>query len=248
MKLLPYKVESFGISDIGLKRDNNEDVFRIVEEKRFYALADGMGGHKAGEVAAQTAVDSICDAVFALPQNATPEQTAQFLRESVAAANSRVFALSRNDPRYKGMGTTLSCFVLLENVLVYAHVGDSRLYRFRQKFELLTQDHSLRHVVLAKGGLQESALPSLLFRNVITRAIGTHSTVMPDIGIIPLQAGDLYVLCSDGLTDYVPEEHVIKTISSPSMTLHEIGKELVNMALQKGGNDNITVLLVKIIP
>jgi protein phosphatase len=141
------------------------------------------------------------------------------------------------------MGTTVSCFVIKKNFLIYSHVGDSRLYRFREQLDQLTEDHSLRQSIRAK---ENKFLSAPFYRNVITRAIGTQAGILPDIGIIPLIAKDIYMLCSDGLSDYVEKNKILQILSS-SFTLEEIGKKLVEAALKKGGNDNITLLLGRII-
>jgi PPM family protein phosphatase len=245
MKLLPHKVESYGLSDVGLVRPNNEDVFLVIPEKQFYVLADGMGGHNAGEIAAFKAVESMCTSVKLLDKRTTIEETCNLLRSAISTANETVYTLSHQNKAYSGMGTTLSCFLLHDDALIYAHVGDSRLYRKRGKLEQLTDDHSLRHVMLINEEQPSPDLPALLFRNVITRAIGTHPYVIPDIGVIPIQDGDIYLLCSDGLTDFVPEEYISKAMDA-HVSLEQIATQLVKLALEKGGNDNITVLLVKI--
>lgn len=239
-----FKVEYFGISETGLVRTNNEDVWSAVPEKQFFILADGMGGHKAGEVASSFAVESMCGSIHHLAAKADIEEACQLLRKAIAKANSKVFEESHRHPDYAGMGTTLSCFLVLENFLVYGHIGDSRLYRYRGRLEQLTEDHSLRHTLWNKE--DEFSPPTLLLRNVITRAIGTQPSVLPDIGVIPLRPKDLYMLCSDGLSDYVDEDKIARILAS-SDSLEEMGKNLVEVALEKGGNDNITLLLVRIL-
>ena len=246
MKLLPYKVESFGRSDIGLVRTNNEDVFRIVPEKQFYILADGMGGHNAGEIAALTAVNSTCSAVQALTDICTVEQICTLLREAMRFANETVYTLSHNNKAYSGMGTTLSCFALTDKALIYAHVGDSRLYRMRKTLKQLSEDHSLRRTMLVSEERRYTDLPPSLYRNILTKAIGTHPYVTADIGVIPICPDDIYMLCSDGLTDCVPEEVIAKMLIVDA-PLEEIANQLIQYALEKGGNDNITILLVKIV-
>ena len=227
--------KTFGITDIGLRRQNNEDAFAILEEKRFFILADGMGGHEAGEVAALTALESLCEAV----QNSSSmslEKTCSFLRTAMHKANLHVLDKAHTYPEYRGMGTTLSCFLLTEHHLIYAHIGDSRLYRYRNRLHQLTQDHSLR---------KRSHSPTILYRNhhIITRAIGTHRVLLPDMGVIPIHSDDLFLLCSDGLSDYVPENTLSDILGSP-IPLEEKGKTLISSALEKGGRDNITLLLV----
>ena len=237
MKALPYQLDSFGISHIGLSRSNNEDVWDALLEKSFFGLADGMGGHKAGEVAAFLAMQAMRKKIASLPDCSDTEGACQLLREAISYANTEVFEQSYHNPQYTGMGTTLSCFLIVKDHLIYGHVGDSRLYRYRGKLEQLTEDHSLI--------IPEDPLANQKMRHMITRAIGTHPTILPDIGVIPLRPRDLYLLCSDGLSDYVEESKIALVLSSP-ISLEEIGKKLVEMALKKGGNDNITLLLVKV--
>jgi protein phosphatase len=230
---MALKFHSFGISDIGRARTNNEDLFAILEEKRLFLLADGMGGHLAGEVAAAMTLETLN--TFSSPTfPSTIEEGCLFLRKALQEANQRVFALASNCPNHLGMGTTLSCFMLMENHLIYAHVGDSRLYRYRQDLYQLTEDHSTRQ-----------CRPFRAPRQVLTRAVGTNSTLLPDIGVIPLQPGDLYMLCSDGLSDSLKTEEIAKELAA-SCSLEEKGGNLVKTALEKGGNDNITLLLVQI--
>lgn len=244
MKLLPYKIESYGLTNVGLVRPNNEDIFHIVPDKKFYILADGMGGHNAGEVASLLAAESMCTSIQYIKEKANIEEACKLLRGAITSANETVYVLSHQNKAYSGMGTTLSCFLLRKDVLIYAHVGDSRIYRMRHQLQQLTEDHSLRHLMLAN---EESTTepPSSLYRNVITRAIGTHPYVIPDVGVIPIQSGDIYMLCSDGLTDCVSEETIEEVLKTPC-PLEEIAFQLIKCALEKGGTDNITVLLVKI--
>lgn len=246
MKLMPQKIESYGLSDVGLVRPNNEDVFRVIPEKQFYILADGMGGHNAGEIAALKAVDGMTASVELFQEKSSTEEICTSLRKAIASTNETVYTLAHQNKVYSGMGTTLSCFMLSDAFLIYAHVGDSRIYRMRHKLERLTEDHSLRHAMLTNEEQPSAELPALLFRNVITRAIGTHQYVIPDVGVIPIHQGDIYMLCSDGLTDFVSEERISETMNS-SISLEEMASKLIKSALEAGGNDNITVLLVKIL-
>ncbi len=286
--------ECYGVSDIGRARQNNEDVFAIVPEKQFFIIADGMGGHRAGEIASSFAVKSMCASILKLPEHAVNpggkkgtrcaseakpdqsisgpneeaivelwptkridmvkpqqadchlftagvnnvEETCRYLRQAVARANAKVFNESHLHPDYAGMGTTLTCCIIVEDFLIYAHIGDSRLYRYRKHLEQLTEDHSQR---------QKTARHPGFGRMVITRAIGTQSTILPDIGVISLHSNDLYLLCSDGLSDYVDQKTLASLLSSP-ISLEEMGRKLIESALEKGGNDNITLLLIKIMP
>jgi protein phosphatase len=236
---MSVKLHSFGISDVGRVRKNNEDVWAVIPDRHFFILADGMGGQKAGEVAASYALQSMCRSVDAMPCDMTVEQACPLLRRAIAAANTKVFHESRRHPAFSGMGTTLSCFMVVENSLIYAHIGDSRLYRYRSKLDRLTEDHSLRNPALAH------LITSHTHRkNMITRAVGAHSVILPDLGVIPIVSKDIYLLCSDGLSDYVDEAKMHQVLSS-SLSLRNMGEKLVDAALKKGGNDNITLILVQ---
>lgn len=226
-------VESYGISDIGLSRANNEDVFAELPDCQFYVLADGMGGHRAGEVASKEAVLQLCDAIdilFSEEKKPTPEETISGLKSGIAESNHWVYTLSRNHPELSGMGTTLCCFILLDNLLIYAHVGDSRIYRLRKKLERLTDDHSFRN--------------PHTFKSVLSKAIGTTPSVEPDVATANVQDGDYYFLCSDGLTDYVSDMNIEKILQK-APNIKEACLELVEAAKTAGGNDNITILMVR---
>jgi protein phosphatase len=250
MQLMPLEVECYGISDIGLSRPNNEDIWAEIPEIRFYALADGMGGHQAGEVAAKEAVLELCDVVddfFAENPKPTPEKVAQNLKEGFRDANKWVRTLAAKHPELSGMGTTLCCFCVIEGTLIHAHVGDSRIYQYRnKKLSQLSEDHSLRQELLSVGDLDEKSAASFPHKNVITRAIGVSSSLQAAIGATPVQSGDIYFLCSDGLTDYVPDS-AIEAILRKSASTKEAAIELVEAAKAAGGNDNITIVIIKII-
>ncbi len=243
--LMVYKTESFGMSDVGFIRKNNEDVFATISEKQFFILADGMGGHNAGEVAASEAVAKVCQSVREIPLTSI-EQTSQLLREAVEVANERIWKMAQRDSKLFGMGTTLSCFLIQEEHLVYAHVGDSRLYRFRKGvLEQLSLDHSLRSSLIAQQVLDEKSSVNFPYKNVITKALGSGLYVLPDIGILSILNNDLYFLCSDGLTDLVSDEE-IRDIISQELLVQQIVQILIHTALEKGGSDNITVLMVRV--
>lgn len=230
--MIPFTVEVFGLSERGPVRQNNEDVYCALEKECFYALADGMGGHNAGEVAAQMAVDELCQAIATFPATEDLDALTVLLRTSVLSANRAIYTRSKRDAACCGMGTTLSCCLLRESALLFAHIGDSSLYRLRGSLTRLTEDHSLRH------------LASKAYRNVLTRALGTQPHVIPEIGRAPLHPGDLYLLCSDGLSDFIPQEQ-LATILGLDQPLDEIGKKLLHTALKNGSNDNITFLLIR---
>jgi len=239
MDTMALSVEYFGLSHIGYVRKDNEDVWLKAAAKPFFALADGMGGHQAGEVAASEAVRILCTEIERIKKIPESEERAvHLLKEAVQKTNEQVHRHSLEHAFLEGMGTTLVCLWLSEKKAYFAHVGDSRLYLYRKKLERLTHDHSLREEWLAKGHLP---LPS---KNILTRAIGTNLEVEPDVGSLDIEPNDLFLLCSDGLTDSVCDEEIF-TILKKGDDLQDTAQELVEAALKKGGSDNITVFLIR---
>ena len=232
---MPYNIESFGISDLGLVRGNNEDVFHEIPLHRFFVLADGMGGHNAGEIAAKEAVyhlsTSVCQIFSAEEQPDTQKSLPELIHKAILNANHWVHQLSEQKEELNGMGTTLCCLLLHDDSLICAHVGDSRVYRFREDLKQITADHSLDPTSR---------------KHVITRAIGTSPHVEPDISITPIHPGDIHFLCSDGLTDYVSDTE-ISTILDTHSCITAASKKMIEIAKSKGGSDNITVLMVKVL-
>lgn len=238
------QLQSFGLSDIGLARRNNEDVWNVLPEMNFFAIADGMGGHKAGEVAASEAIEHLCTSVKNL-QITNTLQLALDLRSAIEEANRWVYRLGQGSSMLSGMGTTLCCLIWTEEAIVYAHVGDSRIYRLRgEKLELLTQDHSLLAKWLATGKLAEECETPFPYKNVITRAVGTSSKVEPEVAVTTPEPGDLYLLCTDGLSDVLLNEE-IEAMLNRSPTLESAAHQLIRRAKIKGSSDNMTLLLIR---
>jgi protein phosphatase len=234
-------LHSFGLSDIGLSRSNNEDVWIAIPEIGFFALADGMGGHQAGEIAAREAIDHLTSSVKGMKVKSASEWT-RWLRSAIEKANHWVYNLGNEDDSLQGMGTTLCCLLWSQEAIVYAHVGDSRIYRFRErKLELLTQDHSLFAKWLELGKSSKTPFP---YKNVITRAVGTHPKANPEVALVPHLPGDLFFLCSDGLTDVLSLEE-IETLMISTPNLEKAAKILIEKAKFKGSSDNITILMVQ---
>jgi protein phosphatase len=237
--------ECYGISDTGLVRTNNEDAFAILLDERCFILADGMGGHLAGEIAANETINYLTNAIQALPKIDVIEKLVAQVNQLIKKANEHIHALSIKNERWHGMGTTLCLALLHGEKLICAHVGDSRIYRIRNgKLQRLTQDHSLKDELIAKGEFDESL--TFLYKNVITRAIGTHPNVIPEIKTLDTLPGDIYFLCTDGLTDTITDSEILSIVlSAPS--INEAAEALVNEANLAGGNDNITLVIFKII-
>jgi len=247
LELMSYRVVVYGLSDIGLVRHNNEDFWIELPESRFVALADGMGGHLAGEVAAKEAVTQLCQIV---ESSLSPQEDINTLKNELSQAieqvNLLVFRMGKSNENLRGMGTTLCCLYFHPKGLIYGHVGDSRIYRFRNlKLEQLTRDHSLFRELVDLGQLNEDQAGDFLYKNIITKAIGTAPKVEPSVFVTDVQEGDLYLTCSDGLSDLLTFEE-IETVILEGSILSSIVERLVEMAKEKGGHDNITVVMMEI--
>lgn len=242
------KIESFGASDIGLVRLNNEDVWAQLPEQQIFILADGMGGHKAGEVAANETVVSLCQFLKKMYKKTNSvEDCIKIFNKGVEQANDRILALAAKNREMEGMGTTLCLVQIIHNNILYAHIGDSRIYRLRKgRLTRLTRDHSLKDKLIATGELDESHSRNFPYKNVITRAIGTQKNVAAEIQSSTVELNDLYFLCSDGLTDALTDEQILSTIQSSSST-QEAVEELILEAKKAGGEDNITLLMLKVL-
>lgn len=253
---LKHKITILGLTDSGLVRDNNEDAIGYDSALGLVVLADGMGGHRGGEVASKMTVDTIIDQVqLRLPEIKSGEidATSGFSKESiciqdaVVAANEKVFKTAESNPEHKGMGTTIVVLQFYNNTFSLAHIGDSRCYRLRAgKFEQITKDHSLLQELIDRGFYTPEEARKSMNKNLVTRALGIDSIVMPDIQEDIVLKNDLYLLCSDGLTDLVEDEHICLTIMQFSDNLEEAAKQLITKANKNGGKDNISVMLCRI--
>jgi PPM family protein phosphatase len=226
-------------TDTGRQRKANEDAY--FARSPLFAVADGMGGAQAGEVASGLAVEVLEEG---LPDG--PGSVEERLAERVREANRRINELSRADDQRAGMGTTLTVAYVGEAELSVAHVGDSRLYRLRDgRFERLTDDHSLVEELVRQGRLTPQEADEHPQRSIITRALGPEAGVEPDSRTWPARGGDVYLLCSDGLTSMVPEPRVADILQG-SGDLAAVGRALIDAANEAGGRDNITVVLFRL--
>jgi protein phosphatase len=246
-------------SDMGRVRKNNEDAFIANPTLGIFAVADGMGGHASGEVASRIAVESLQDFLaragrekngpITEDRTAVLSSPANLLVNGFRLANQRIYKSSLEKEEYKGMGTTLVAVYLSGSSAIVAHVGDSRLYQIRgQAIEQVTEDHSLVWEQYKQGLIPKAALSSSPNKNIITRALGLQPTV--DVAVqerIP-QPGDSLILCSDGLSDLVLEEEILTISNEASGDFDRACNELTRLANQRGGKDNITVLLIQIDP
>ena len=231
------------VSDRGRKRATNEDAFGYSIEQGVFLVCDGMGGAAAGEVASSLAVDEM---MRVLTDRAPDIQTSSLIEQAVSATNNIIYSRAQSNAKLNGMGTTLVALVAEERRIQVLNIGDSRCYRLRSgNLEQITQDHSLVDEQVRLGRMSEAEAVRSPLRNVITRALGTQSRVTPDVFDLDAEPGDLFLLCSDGLTREVSDGG-IEAILSNANALDEKCIQLVNAANQAGGADNITCLLVRV--
>lgn len=239
-----WKFQSAGLTDVGLERSQNEDSFSLRPDRGLYVVADGMGGHHGGEVASRMAVDGVEDFTQILP-SMTPEERLETLVGAFQLCCSQVFERGVSDLALRHMGTTLLALHLDEAAGRYyiANVGDSRAYRIREKrLEQLTEDHSLRNEAKNMGALE--AQWSRIPKSIITRSIGAFETVRVDTLTGELQPDDVFLLCTDGLTDALRDDAILGAILA-HQDLHDACRELIRRANEGGGPDNITAVLVR---
>lgn len=240
---MPFRVESAGRTHTGLVRDRNEDALLIDNELRLWVVCDGMGGHRGGQVASQLAVATIADSLRSgVPAGDRPDP----LASAIAAANRAVYLRGRSDRELFNMGTTVVAIRLENNVLHLCHVGDSRIYRWRQgDFQQLTRDHSLVNLYADNPGLAAKFGPA--GSNVIVRALGLREEVEIDHQRQRIEHGDMYLLCCDGLTDMV-DDWILKEVMADGAVgaVDECADTLIRAALNNGGVDNVTVVVLRL--
>lgn len=247
---MPYNISACGLSDIGLVRQNNEDVWAELPEYHTYVLADGMGGHKAGEVAASKTVMTFCELMHEILKDSDYgiplEEMEITIKKIIKDVNAIVYEMGCREYELKGMGTTFCCLHFHPKGLIYAHVGDSRIYCLRKnRLKLLTRDHSLLRELIDMGQISQEEARDFVYRNIITKAVGTEPSVEPSVEVMNFQVGDLYLICSDGLSDLLSLSEIEAIVSLPS-TIYEKTKKLIAAAKDKGGHDNITVVVMEV--
>jgi protein phosphatase len=230
------------LSDCGSKRPSNEDAFGFSAEDGVYVVCDGMGGAAAGEIASSMAVDEVLQ-LLGSRDGAVPLEAA--VEEAIRAANEAIHSRAEGDFQLNGMGTTLAGLVTEGRRVLVFNVGDSRSYLLRnRKLKQISQDHSLVEEQVRLGRITPAEALRSPLRNVITRALGTQPSVEPDLFELKAEKGDLFLLCSDGLTGEVPDLQ-IESLLAADLPLDQLCANLVEAANQAGGHDNITCLLVK---
>lgn len=253
---LTGKIEIVDVSDVGKRRPHNEDSTLCDLSTGLVVLADGMGGYKAGEVASAIAVTTthkkILEGLANINRGTIDRATglsneAAVVKDAIIHVNSEIYRLAQNDPQCQGMGTTMVVVLFHNNLVTVGHVGDSRLYRIRQNnFTQVTKDHSLIQELIDRGLYTREEVLKTTPKNLVTRAIGIEPDVQVDIGEESVQAGDIYMLCSDGLNDMVDDEEIHLTLSKYSANLAQTADELVKFANKRGGKDNTSIILVRI--
>lgn len=246
---LPYQLKVSGLTDIGHVRKKNEDNFLIIPKAYLYLLADGMGGHKAGEIASKETVRFIRYAfeeyLLKMQENKAADEIGHCVKQIVQKANEWVHHLGSSAPTYRGMGTTVCSALFFEDVIIHSHVGDSRIYCYREgSLSRLTQDHSLENK-MRKEGTAYPKSPSN-YRNILTRAVGTSPHVDIDLKIRQVLPGDFFLLCSDGLTDCLTDNRIQKILSL-ELSIEKKIVMLISSAKENGGHDNITAILIEVV-
>jgi len=234
-----------GKTDIGLRRSNNEDAFIISPELGFCLAADGMGGAAAGELASKIFADTVLE-IFADSTDQSEKEILYRVKKAFSFANEKILDHATQNPNHEGMGCTAELLAFCGDGFALGHVGDSRTYRFRNgQLRQLTQDHTLVQQQIEEGLISSENIRNHPLRNIILRALGQERELALDLLRGKILPGDLFLLCSDGLTDMVQDDQIQEILSS-DIDVHRKADKLVESAKAAGGKDNITVVLVAI--
>jgi len=254
---LRSKMRLVGLTDTGKVREHNEDTIAVDPDLGLLVLADGMGGYNAGEVASGIAVKTIVNLVreameredmSAIDPSTKLTRPSIILRDAITRANKIIYQTARSQPQCEGMGTTIVSALLFDNMISIAHVGDSRLYRLRgAKFEQVTMDHSLLQELVDRGFYSPEEAQRAANKNYVTRALGVEANVEVELQEVPVQKGDHYVLCSDGLNDMVEDSDIHLTVNTFNDNLDAVAKHLIQLANDNGGRDNVSVVMAQIL-
>ena len=237
-------IRSFSVTDIGRKRKLNQDFVYSSDEpvgnlKNVYIVADGMGGHQAGDYASKCTVETMEREI----RGCFEQSPIRILSKEIRIANDQVRRKAREDESLYGMGTTVVAATFLGRYLQVANVGDSRLYIINEEVRQITRDHSLVEEMVRMGGLDRETARNHPDKNIITRAIGARDTIEIDFFHEELKSGDLVLMCSDGLTNMLEDEEIGRILKTPG-TIEEKAERLIDAANQNGGRDNIAVILI----
>ena len=250
-------LEIASCTDPGMVRSHNEDSIASDPVNGLVVLADGMGGYNAGEVASGMATTVITTEIQQLLAKVKPFQideetkapvAGKMIREQVLKANTSIYQAAQSQPQYAGMGTTLVVCLFYDNRMTVGHLGDSRLYMLRgSKFSQVTRDHSLLQEQIDSGIITAEQAKHAQHKNLVTKALGIDPTVEPEVHEYPTKPGDVYLLCSDGLCDMVDDEDMGMTLQALGGNLKLAAQQLVQMANDNGGKDNVSVILVRVL-
>ncbi|MFD1176178.1 Stp1/IreP family PP2C-type Ser/Thr phosphatase [Paenibacillus puldeungensis] len=242
-------IKTVFVSDVGRVRSINEDCTWVAQLERGYTLgivADGMGGHQAGDIASRLAVETITQDLAALPAGLSVEDCGEQLRKAILHANEVVFKKATEHEEYRSMGTTVVAVLLDNQEGMIGHIGDSRAYKFQHgELVQLTDDHSLVNELVKNKQISAEEANFHPHRNVVTRALGTDERVEVDMNRVTLEPGEILLLCSDGLSNYVTTEQMTLTLGSNDLALNDRADHLLQLALNAGGDDNISVALLE---
>ncbi len=250
------RISSEALTDVGRKRKGNEDAHSVDAGHKLYVVADGMGGHAAGEVASRIAVDSIGEFVVLTAGNEeitwpfgldeTISYDGNRLKTAIRHANRKVLEATRENAELEGMATTVAAVLVDGDIVNIAHVGDSRIYKWSDgEMTLLTSDHSWVNEQIQTGVISPEQARSHPLRNVVTRALGGRADLLVDIQALPVKSGEVLLLCSDGLTTMLPDEDIVAVLERSAGDISTAARDLVDEANERGGEDNITVVLMK---
>jgi protein phosphatase len=249
-----FTLHMSGVTDAGRARDHNEDAIAWDAERGLALLADGMGGHNAGDVASRMSLQQLQDVLLPaldkplrLRPNKGVTQHATLVRRAVNKANTAVFEHAEANPGCKGMGTTLALVLFYDQQVVIGHVGDSRVYRLRNgQLQAMTADHSLVRELLAQGAISAEEAEHNPYSHVITKAVGVRPKVMAEVQEFTTQPGDVFLLCSDGLTDMVDDAAIADSLQAAAGNWERAVQRLVDLANHNGGRDNISVVVAAV--
>jgi serine/threonine protein phosphatase PrpC len=254
---LKGRLRFVGLTDTGKIREHNDDTIAFDADIGLLVLADGMGGYNAGEVASGIAVKTIVNLVReqveredmnVQDRDSGLSRPTIILRDAIHRANKIIYQTARTQPQCEGMGTTVVAALFFDNKITIAHVGDSRLYRQRSdKLEQVTMDHSLLQELVDRGFYSPEEAQRAANKNYVTRALGVEPNVDVEIQEVPVQKGDAYMLCSDGLSDMVEDEDIHLTINTFSDNLDTVAKQLIQLANDNGGRDNVSVVMATVL-
>jgi len=256
---LRNKLRCVGLTDTGKVREHNEDTIAVDADIGLLVLADGMGGYNAGEVASGIAVKTIVNLVKeqveredlnVQDREAGLSRPTIILRDAIHRANKIIYQTARTQPQCEGMGTTVVAALFFDNKITIAHVGDSRLYRQRvggDKLEQVTMDHSLLQELVDRGFYSAEEAQRAANKNYVTRALGVEPNVDVEIQEVPANKGEVFILCSDGLSDMVEDEDIHLTINTFSANLDTVAKQLIQLANDNGGRDNVSVVMAHVL-